>query len=204
MDYLDYVSLVILYLSLATDSSLEETCPKVIGRNPTDLPRRGGNWAHLMTDNTFACAGYVVAWEYFRYRPTGTAYIGIWRIDNDNKYTLIAKTALPPAAAGKIWYEVNPPIPVNESDFIGIHYDKYDLDGIVSDSRGNDGVVTEPELFDTKNTNIFEQDLATGGTIDISQLPNIRSTHALQGHLVAVTCPSPSANVPHPTDCGSF
>ncbi|CAH1786990.1 unnamed protein product, partial [Owenia fusiformis] len=167
-----------------------KNCPKVIGRNPTDLPRRGGNWAHLMTDNRFVCDGYLVAWEYYRSNPIATVYLGIWRAvgSTPGNYTLQAKTALPPAAAGKIWYDVNPPIPVSEGDFIGIHYSKYNPNPAISNSRGKDGVVSDTELFNTINMPLYDEDFKTGDSVDFSKWSSVKSTHALQAHLSAM-CP---------------
>ncbi|CAH1777248.1 unnamed protein product [Owenia fusiformis] len=159
-----------------------DECPKYIGRFPTDLPRRGGTWAHIMINNSFPCDGNITAWHYYRSNTETAAYVAVWRRDPEpNKYILIKQWELDPIenALGNIIHEIDKS-PVKKGDCIGIHYSRTTKVPAISNSRGNDGLVDMGELFETINIPRFKEDFHEGNKLDFTGIEPIATTYALQ------------------------
>ena len=52
----------------------------------------------------------------------GSAFVGVWRLDDYSNYMLVGETELPPARVGVHVVQLETPIKVMPSDFIGIYY----------------------------------------------------------------------------------
>ncbi|CAH1777812.1 unnamed protein product, partial [Owenia fusiformis] len=180
-------------------------CPPTVGRVPTDLPRRGGNWAHLMIDNEFLCSGTVIAWEYYRDNMDTVAYVATWRPTAEPwKFKLITKTPLSVRFGyfGVTKVDVN--IPVQGGDFIGIHYSYFTGTPCIPNSRGNDSVVPDNELYTTINVPRFNEDFVEGNIADFTGVQPIKSTYALRaifnatGRIISTRNTQPATSTPGP------
>ena len=161
------------------------SCPKIIGREPTSLPRLGDTQANLMLNNRFICDGYVQQFTYFRGNPEGSAYVGIWRQIGDMEFILRHRVELPPAPVGIHTVHLSPPIPVDRGDFLGVHYSANTGVGIVASSIPEDGVLDENELFQTLCVDIKNENLVLNTPLDFSGHAHdlLRKTFALSGTL---------------------
>ncbi|CAH1786992.1 unnamed protein product, partial [Owenia fusiformis] len=160
---------------------LPDTCPQYVGRPPTDLPRRGGIWAHLMVENRFPCGGVVTGFEYFRINTDSIAFIGIWRpTPGSENHTLIAKTAMQPGPLGPSVQTLTTPVRVEKGDYIGVHYDAATKSVAIPNSRGGDDVVGPTELFRTINGALYDAQAKVGTTFNLARFQVIKSTYAIR------------------------
>ncbi|GFO45205.1 basement membrane-specific heparan sulfate proteoglycan core protein, partial [Plakobranchus ocellatus] len=122
-------------------------CPEFVGREPTDLPRAGDNWANLLLNNAFPCSGTVTAWQYYRLSSQGTAYVGVWRLTPSSQFLLVDKTELPPAQTGPVEVTLAQPIKVNSGDFIGIFYSSSTPNNVIAQATLDDDAVPSEQLY---------------------------------------------------------
>jgi len=161
------------------------SCPKIIGREPTSLPRLGDTQANLMLNNRFICDGFVRHFTYFRGNPDGSAYVGIWRQIGDMEFILRYRIELPPASIGIHTVHLSPPIAVARGDFLGVHYSADTKVGIVASSIPEDGVLDENELFQTLCVDIKNENMMLNTPLDLGGYRHdlLRKTFALSGTL---------------------
>jgi hypothetical protein len=152
-------------------SSLSEggtTCANAAGPDPIEYPRLGNNWANLIINQAFPCSGYVVAFEFWRGTVEGTAYIGVWRMADQQRYKLVAKVpAKPPQPIGVNRIDLDTPIAVEEGDFVGIHYDRDARTGIIPHTVQADGIISDNELYEVYTSEAFNDQISEGVPIDL-------------------------------------
>jgi len=161
------------------------SCPKTIGRDPTSLPRLGDAQANLMLNNRFICDGFLRDFTYFRGTPYGTAYVGVWRQYGDLEFILRHKVELPPAPIGIHTINIDPPIPVELGDFLGIHYSADTNTGIIASSIPEDGVLDDNELYQTLCIDVRDDRITLNTPLDFTGYSHDlqRKTFALSGLL---------------------
>ncbi|RUS87345.1 hypothetical protein EGW08_004887, partial [Elysia chlorotica] len=157
-------------------------CPDFVGREPTSLATKGDNWANLLVNNVFPCAGQVIGWEYYRTQAEGTVYVGVWSLRPNSDFVLVDKTELPPAPVGIVRVDLEKPIPVGISEFIGIFYSKDAPSNVVAKSLSGDGIVSAEQLYQNYRIQIFNEDIQQGQaySVDDYQLQSENATFGLR------------------------
>ena len=74
------------------------------------------------------------------------------------------------------------PIAVKVGDFLGIHYSRGSRIPSVPNSRGNDKVVEDSELFGTVNKEVYDESMRVGKVVSFADSVMIRSTYPLMAH----------------------
>ncbi|XP_064642804.1 basement membrane-specific heparan sulfate proteoglycan core protein-like isoform X7 [Lineus longissimus] len=143
------------------------TCANAAGPEPKEYPRLGDNWANLIINQAFPCAGYVTAFEFWRGTVEGTAYIGVWRMAAQQQFMLIAKVAAVPQEVGVNRIDLETPIAVREGDFVGIHYDRDARTGIVPHTIEADNLVSSNELYEVYTAEVFNDQIPIGTPIHL-------------------------------------
>lgn len=195
---------------MLTDTS----CQTRIGQPVRQLPRLGANWANLMLNNIFTCNGNLTELIYFRGSDTGSAFVGIWTQIDEHVFILKSKVELPQGEAGLTSYVLPRPLAVKRGDLIGIHYSRYQPSGIIYNTLISDNAVSENELYQTVNVELFDEDIETGEPIDVRDYAGemLRKTFALQGVFMPETDTLPTNEpyhtrepwTPYPTQTPSF
>jgi hypothetical protein len=136
-----------------------------------------------MLNNRFTCDGFVQDFTYFRGTPEGSAYVGIWRQYGDMEFILRHRVELPPAIVGIHTVTMDPPVPVERGDFLGIHYSSWARVGIIANSIPEDNVLDESELYQTLCINVHDEEIAINTPLDFSGYRHDlqRKTFALSG-----------------------
>ena len=136
-----------------------------------------------MLNNRFTCEGRVKEIRYFRGNPEGTAYVGIWRQISNDEFILKHEIALPPDVVGIHTIVVQPaPIAIDRGDFLGVHYNRAALQGVIAYSKPDDGVLRSQEFFQTQTVELYHEDVQENQQIRLSQFRSQleRKTYALQ------------------------
>lgn len=131
------------------------------------MPRSGDNRANLLINNVFSCRGYVVAWQYYRLIPRYAAWVGVFRQTNDLQFQLVGKSELPIANEGNHTVYVDPPLLVENGDFIGVFYSRLAEEGSVASATPAENVVDSHELYQNYYSRIYNEDLDTGTIINL-------------------------------------
>ena len=157
-------------------------CPKYIGREPGSLSRLGDNRAGLMLNNRFTCEGFIKEIQYFRGDPEPTAYVGIWRQISNDEFILKHEIVLPADVIGIHTIMPQVPIRVDRGDFLGVHYDEAQPQGVIVYSIPEDGVLRHQELFQTQSVEIYRANIRVNQTIRLREwASNLgRKTYALK------------------------
>lgn len=160
-------------------------CPTEVGRAPSKLPKIGNNFANLLINNAFPCAGKVIAWEYYRIVPRWSGYVGVWRQISELDFVLIGKTELPVAEEGFHIVNVDPPIHVQKGDFIGIFYPRNVEEGVVASADHTTAEVPQNELFENYYTQLYNDDIDDHVPVSLNnfQYNVARSTFAIHAHM---------------------
>ncbi|KAL3861185.1 hypothetical protein ACJMK2_007245 [Sinanodonta woodiana] len=134
-------------------------CSPFVGRKPELFPGAGENGANLMINNAFPCDGFVRGWTYYRIKPSGVAYAGIFRHVSETEWMLVDKTELPAGGVGVQNVTVVIPILARAGDFIGVFYPNTTRENVVSKVTQQDNVLLPAELYQTYYINMFDADL---------------------------------------------
>lgn len=147
-----------------------------------------------MLNNLFTCDGLLESFTYYRGRPTGTAYIGIWRQIGQQQYRLKHKVELVPQPIGIHTHVFPEPIQVSQGDFLGVHYPQSEDNGVIPGSQSGQNEVPENEFFQTYNVMLFDEEIEKmGNIVDVNLYDGglLRKTYALQAQLVAQVTTTP-------------
>ncbi len=180
-----------------TFSGSNGECSKAVGRAPDQLPQLANNWANIMLDNSFPCAGWIVSVDYFRAVAEGTAFFGVWRAVGELEFELKYKLALPPTSP-EVRHRVFADVPfrVARGDLIGIHYsvdaphnrrNPRIRSAIIPHAESGDRDINDRELFSTYNARVFDEDVRLRTPIDLRRGYSgeiVRRTFALRANLV--------------------
>ena len=170
-------------------------CSATVGRAPQQLPNLGNNWANIMMDNTFPCAGWLISVDYFRAVREGTAYFGVWRAVGELEFVLKFKLALSPNSVARHRVFADVPFKIARGDTIGIHYSinapfnrrRPDMrSAIIPYARSGDPGIPETELHSTYNVEIFDEDIPLNSPVAMKGMNGgiVRSTFAVRANVV--------------------
>ncbi|CAH1777807.1 unnamed protein product, partial [Owenia fusiformis] len=154
---------------LSTTSNPGAECPVRVGPEIKDLPRNLGNNAYLIQELTFPCDGRIEAWGYFRANPNGTVYIDVWRYRSKDRFTLVHKTAVPPAESGIQFVPLAQHIPVRQGDFIGIHYTRNASAAVGIIPYASEGDTVPQRLYNTRIIKMYNDETSEGAIVDASK-----------------------------------
>ena len=152
-----------------------------------------------MLNNIFRCDGNLESFTYYRGAETGNAYVGIWRQIGPQQYKLKHKFELLPQPVGVHTLTFPDPIPVNQGDFLGIHYPQNADTGVIAGSQSGTNEVPENEFYQTYNVMLFDEEIEKmGRLVDVNLYDGglLRKTFALQGHLVTGGANSTATSTP--------
>ena len=138
-----------------------------------------------MLNNRFICDGFLKSVTYFRGSPDGTAFISVWRQVGDQSFLLKHRIKLNPDPVGIHTKELDEPLAVQRGDFLGVHYPRATLTGVLASAIPDDSVPLD-DLFQAYLIDAYDEDLTTGSPMDFTRFSMAleRRTFAIQGRVV--------------------
>ncbi|GAB1602266.1 basement membrane-specific heparan sulfate proteoglycan core protein-like isoform X6, partial [Argonauta hians] len=162
-------------LTVSTDnfslSSLgDPSCPKEVGRKPTELTWTGSNMAHLMVNNMFPCDGYVTKWKYYVAVPAKEFAASIWRPVDEFKFYLLHKQLMPATKEGFHEFTMPTPVLVEKGDFIGLHYPRSVKQGAIGGSTSGRSDTPAAELYEAYSGELYDELMTPNAEFDMKWL----------------------------------
>ena len=153
-------------------------CPSHIGKHPKNrtVPIKGNNWLQLFDKNTFSCSGHITQISYIRDDPSTGVFVSVWGITQTG-YIMKEKRSLPPASTGVQRASLQPPMPVDEGDILGLHYSEPSIGQWPS--GGSPTADTVPVL----TFPVYDDNMTLGADWNTSQWTRVYRTFPLMANL---------------------
>jgi len=78
---------------------------------------------------------------------------------------------IPPAPIGIHHLKLARPLSVERGDFLGVHYPRSARSGVIAHAIAADNALSAGEMFQTLVVDIYEGDIPTDRTIDLTRFP---------------------------------